>query len=88
MSCVVFSYASDADMDDESTGIELLTSRINDCTTAVCEWNVVPVDMFACLLVEIQVDNTDVPGSPLAIPGLEIEGDPGLLFGVGRGKIT
>jgi len=90
VTCVVMSYSSDNDIDDEnnSGGIELLSSRITDCSTSVCEWNVVPVDMFACLLVEVQVDGVDVPGSPLAIPGLELEGEPGLLFGEERGAIT
>ena len=90
VSCVVFSYANDSDMDDElnSNGVELLNSRLTDCSTSVCEWNVVPVDMFACLLVEVQVDGEDVPGSPLAIPGLELEGESGLLFGVEKGNIT
>eukprot|EP01041_Mallomonas_annulata_P005826 gene5826-11763_t len=90
VSCVVFSYASDSEMDEDanSNGIELLNSRLTDCTTSVCEWNVVPVDMFACLLVEIQIDGEDVPGSPLAIPGLELEGDAGLLFGEDRGAIV
>lgn len=90
VNCVVVSYSSDNDIEDESNsgGIELLSSRITDCSTSVCEWNVVPVDMFACLVVEIQVDGADVPGSPLAIPGLELEGEPGILFGEERGSIT
>ena len=72
---------------DPNNGVELLNARNTDCSTSVCEWNVVPVDLFACLLVELQVDGEDVPGSPLAIPGLELEGESGLLFGVGKGHI-